>query len=171
MDNSQNDFNQAWKNLTSQGEMCNTEPKKDFTPVGLRKNVKETGPLYHGTKADLKIGDCLKPGHSSNYGQRTRANFVYLTAIKEVAALAAELAIGEGRGRVYLVEPLGEIEDDPNVTDQKFPGNPSRSYRTKEPLRIVGEEKDWQSLPPKVLEKMQKRLAETTQLGVEVINE
>lgn len=108
--------------------------QKNFVPVGVRKNVKETAPLYHGTKADLKIGDFLKPGYPSNYGKRQIANFVYVTAMKDGAALAAELALGEEPGRVYIVEPVGEIEDDPNVTDQKFPGNPSRSYRTKEPL-------------------------------------
>lgn len=129
MQDSQKDFDAAWKKLTSQGEMCGPAPKP-FTPVGIRKDVQEAGPLYHGTKAALKPGDFLKPGFPSNYGAHRIANFVYVTAILDGAALAAQLAQGEGPGRVYIVEPTGPIEDDPNVTDQKFPGNPSRSYRT-----------------------------------------
>lgn len=124
MENGNRDFNQAWNSLTTSGEMSG-EPPRPFTPVGLRKDVQEAGPLYHGTRADLRPGDLLTPGHASNYGSRQTANFVYLTARKEGAALAAELAAGDGPARVYVVEPLGPIEDDPNVTDRKFPGNPT----------------------------------------------
>lgn len=144
---------------------------QSFTPAGIRKNVKEEGPLYHGTKADLKTGDDLKPGFPSNYGARRPANFVYVTAIQEGAALAAELAVGEGSGRVYIVEPTGPIADDPNVTDQKFPGKPSRSYRTQEPVRIVGEVHDWKRLPEEALAKIRKRMEEAAQSGLEAINE
>ncbi len=170
MNNSQKDFNQAWKKLTSNGEMCDMEVK-NFKPMGIRKNVKEDRPLYHGTKADLKIGDLITPGYPSNYGTREKANFVYVTAIKEGAALAAELALGEGCGRIYIVEPTGQIEDDPNVTDQKFPGNPSCSYRTQEPLRVIGEVDNWEKLAPEVLEKIRRRMEEAAQLGIRAINE
>lgn len=171
MDEMQKDFRKAWDNLKSKGEMCRNLPNENFTPVGIRKNVKETGLLYHGTKADLKIGDLIKPGYPSNYGKRNIANFVYLTALKDGAALAAELALGEGCGRVYIVEPTGSIEDDPNVTDKKFPGNPTRSYRTHEPLRVIGECKDWHRLPEEVLNKIRQRLKEAAENGIEAINE
>lgn len=151
------DFTRAWNSLTTSGEMSG-EPPRPFTPVGLRKDVQEAGPLYHGTRADLRPGDLLTPGHASNYGSRQTANFVYLTARKEGAALAAELAAGDGPARVYVVEPLGPIEDDPDVTDRKFPGNPTRSYRTRQPLRVVREERDWTPLPPQALEAIRERM-------------
>ena len=151
------DFTRAWNSLTTSGEMSG-EPPRPFTPVGLRKDVQEAGPLYHGTRADLRPGDLLTPGHASNYGSRQTANFVYLTARKEGTALAAELAAGKGLARVYVVEPLGPIEDDPNVTDRKFPGNPTRSYRTRQPLRVVREERDWTPLPPQALEAIRERM-------------
>lgn len=151
------DFTRAWNSLTTSGEMSG-EPPRPFTPVGLRTDVREAGPLYHGTRADLRPGDLLTPGHASNYGIRQTANFVYLTARKEGTALAAELAAGEGLARVYVVEPLGPIEDDPNVTDRKFPGNPTRSYRTRQPLRFVREERDWTPLPPQALEAIRERM-------------
>lgn len=157
MENGNRDFNQAWNSLTTSGEMSG-EPPRPFTPVGLRTDVREAGPLYHGTRADLRPGDLLTPGHASNYGSRQTANFVYLTARKEGAALAAELAAGDGPARVYVVEPLGPIEDDPNVTDRKFPGNPTRSYRTRQPLRVVREERDWTPLPPQALEAIRERM-------------
>lgn len=170
MQDSQRDFDQAWKKLTSQGEMCGPQTKP-FTPVGIRKDVRETGPLYHGTKADLAPGDLITPGFPSNYGAHRIANFVYVTAILDGAALAAQLALGEGPGRVYMVEPTGPIEDDPNVTDQKFPGNPSRSYRTRAPLRVIGEAAGWKPLPPEALDKIRKRMEAAAALGIEAINE
>lgn len=151
------DFTRAWNSLTTSGEMSG-EPPRPFTPVGLRTDVREAGPLYHGTRADLRPGDLLTPGHASNYGSRQTANFVYLTARREGAALAAELAAGDGPARVYVVEPLGPIEDDPNVTDRKFPGNSTRSYRTRQPLRVVREERDWTPLPPQALEAIRERM-------------
>ena len=102
----------------------------------------DPGPFYHGTKAELAVGGLLERGYSSNYGERKTANFIYLTATMDAAIWGAELAVGEGRGRIYQVEPNGPIEDDPNLTDQRFPGNPTRSYRTREPLRVVGEVTD-----------------------------
>jgi rifampin ADP-ribosylating transferase len=145
--------------------------QKNFTPVGVTQNVQDPGPFYHGTKADLKIGDLLTTGYNSNYGSGKKANFVYLTAMMDGAVLAAELAAGEGRGRVYIVEPTGSIDDDPNVTDQKFPGNPTKSYRTREPLRIVGEVHDWKGHSPEILQNMIDSLEELKRQGIEAIND
>ncbi len=128
-------------------------------------------PFYHGTKADLKVGDLIGPGFASNYGKRTRASFVYLTATLDAATWGAELASGEGRGRIYIVEPTGPVEDDPNLTDKKFPGNPTKSYRTRDPLRIVGEITDWQGHSPEQLQAMKERLAHLERLGVEAIED
>ena len=170
MENGNRDFNQAWNSLTTSGEMSG-EPPRPFTPVGLRTDVREAGPLYHGTRADLRPGDLLTPGHASNYGSRQTANFVYLTARKEGAALAAELAAGDGPARMYVVEPLGPIEDDPNVTDRKFPGNPIRAYRTRQPLRVVREDSGWTPLPPETLEKIREHIRQAAREGIEAINE
>ena len=171
MNEDQEGFARAWEKLVTDGEGLFEKQPEQFTPVGLRKDVKEAGPLYHGTKADLKAGDLLEPGYNSNYGEGHKANFVYLTAILDGAVLAAELAVGDDKSRVYLVEPTGSIEDDPNVTDQKFPGNPTRSYRTGVPLRIVGEVLDWEGHSPEALRKMRESIERAKQLGVEAINE
>ena len=104
----------------------------------------DPGPFYHGTKADMKEGDLLESGYHSNYGVRKKANYIYLTATLDAAKWGAELAVGDGPGRIYLVEPTGPIEDDPNLTDKKFPGNPTRSYRSRLPLRIVSEVLEWE---------------------------
>jgi hypothetical protein len=104
--------------------------------------------FYHGTKADLKPGDLITPGYNSNYGKRKKAVYVYLTATLDAATWGAELALGEGLGRIYIVEPTGPIEDDPNLTDKKYPGNPTKSYRSRNPLRVIGEVTDWQGHPP-----------------------
>lgn len=106
----------------------------------------DTGPFYHGTKADLKVGDLLTAGGISNYKPELKMNHIYFTANVNGARLAATLAKGEGRERIYIIEPTGEFENDPNVTDKKFPGNLTRSYRSKEPLRIVGEVTEWTKL-------------------------
>jgi len=106
----------------------------------------DKGPFYHGTKADLKIGDLLTAGGISNYKSELKMNHVYFTANINGAGLAAALAKGEGRERVYIIEPTGEFENDPNVTDKKFLGNLTRSYRSKEPLKIIGEETEWAKL-------------------------
>ena len=103
------------------------EHQKNFTPVGIRADVKETGSLYHGTKANLNIGDLLEAGYASNYGDREKANYVYLSATMDTATWGAELAIGDGKSRIYVVEPTGPIDDDPNLTDMRFPGNPTKS--------------------------------------------
>ena len=131
-----------------------------------------TKPQYfHGTKADLKPGDLIEPGRSSNFGKRKKAAFVYLTATLDAATWGAELATGEGPGRIYVVEPTGPIEDDPNLTDKKFPGNPTRSYRTRDPLRITGEITDWKGHPALQLQAMKDHVARLAELGVEAIED
>lgn len=125
----------------------------------------------HGTKADLKPGDLIEAGRASNYGDRSRAAFVYLTATLDAATWGAELAVGEGRGRIYIVEPTGPIEDDPNLTDQRFPGNPTRSYRTRDPLRVTGEITDWQGHTPEQVQAMKEGLARLAAQGIQAIEE
>jgi rifampin ADP-ribosylating transferase len=136
-----------------------------------RSAIRDPGPFYHGTKADLKPGDLLQPGYRSNFGERGQANYVYFTATLDAATWGAELSVGDGPGRIFRVEPTGQIEDDPNLTDKKFPGNPTRSYRTREPLRVVGEITGWEPHPPEVLQAMRDRLDEFKRLGVEAIND
>ena len=127
--------------------------------------------FYHGTKADLKTGDLIGPGYSSNYGKQKKASYVYLTATLDAAVWGAELALGEGPGRIYIVEPTGPIEDDPNLTDKKFPGNPTRSYRTRNPLHVTGEIKNWQGHSPEQLRAMKEHLERLKQLGIEAIED
>lgn len=119
----------------------------------------DDGPFYHGTRADLKIGDFLTAGFKSNYRPEVTMNHIYFTALPNGAGLAAELSKGDGEPRVYVVEPQGEFEDDPNVTNKKFPGNPTRSYRSDAPLKIVGEVTDWTRLTPEELQGWRERLA------------
>lgn len=133
--------------------------------------VLDNGPFYHGTKADLKIGDSLTAGFRSNYKPEVIMNHIYFTALVNGAGLAAALAPGDGRERVYIVEPMGDFENDPNVTDKKFPGNPTRSYRSKAPLKIVGEVTDWVRLTPEELRIWHERLAKIkADARAEIIN-
>jgi len=125
--------------------------------------------FYHGTKADLNSGDLIEPGYNSNYGKRKNAAYVYLTATLNAATWGAELALGEGPGRIYMVEPTGPIEDDPNLTDKKYPGNPTKSYRSRAPLRVTGEVTDWQGHSPEELGAMKDHLERLRQLGAEAI--
>lgn len=118
----------------------------------------DDGPFFHGTKADLDVGDLLTAGHRSNYRPEVVMNHVYFTALRDGAGLAAELAAGDGDPRVYAVEPTGAFENDPNVTDKKFPGNPTRSYRSSAPLRVVGEVTDWTRLTPEALQAWRDRV-------------
>jgi hypothetical protein len=127
--------------------------------------------FYHGTKADLKPGDLIEPGYASNFGMRKKATYIYLTGTLDAASWGAELALGEGPGRIYMVEPTGPIEDDPNLTDKKFPGNPTKSYRSREPLRVTGEVTDWQGHSPEVLKAMKDNLERLKRLGVEAIDD
>jgi len=119
----------------------------------------DKGPFYHGTKADLQVSDLLTAGNNSNYKSELKMNHIYFTALVSGAGLAAALAKGDGRERVYIVEPTGAFENDPNVTDKKFPGNPTRSYRSEAPLKIVGEVTDWVRQTPEELQKWREKLA------------
>jgi len=130
-------------------------------------NPSDSGPFYHGTKADLQIGDLLTAGGSSNYIPELKMNHIYFTALADGAGLAAALAKSDGRERVYIVEPTGDFENDPNVTNKKFPGNPTRSYRSQAPLRIVGEVTDWVRQTPEQLKAWQQKLANSKN---EIIN-
>ena len=127
--------------------------------------VYEEGVSLHGTKADLEVGDLITPGRESNFESGRVMNYVYFTETLDAAAWGAELAVGEGRERIYVVEPTGDVEDDPNVTDKKFPGNPTRSFRSSEPLRVVGEVADWVGHPPEKLQAMRDGLAELRRQG------
>jgi rifampin ADP-ribosylating transferase len=127
--------------------------------------------FYHGTRADLKPGDLIGPGYHSNYGNRKKANFVYFTATLDAATWGAELSLGEGPGRIYTVEPTGPFEDDPNLTDKKFPGNPTKSYRSRDPIRVTGEVMDWKGHPPEQLKAMLDHLERLKDLGIEAIDD
>ena len=126
---------------------------------------------YHGTKADLKVGDLIAAGYASNYGKRKPGNFIYLSATLDAAIWGAELAVGEGRGRIYIVEPTGFIEDDPNLTNKRFPGNPTKSYRSRDPFRIIGEITQWTGHSPERLKEMHDHLEKLKQSGAEPIEE
>jgi rifampin ADP-ribosylating transferase len=132
-------------------------------------DVHEPGVLLHGTKAHLVVGDYLVAGHLSNFEPGRVMNHVYVTETLDAATWGAELAYGEGPGRIYIVEPTGVIEDDPNVTDKRFPGNPTRSYRTREPVRIVGELADWTGHANLQVQAMKDRLADLTRQGLAAI--
>jgi hypothetical protein len=129
--------------------------------------VLDTGPFYHGTKADLQVGDLLTAGFRSNYDDSLVMNHIYFTALSKGAGLAAEMAKGDGKPRVYIVEPTGEFENDPNVTDKKFPGNPTRSYRSKLPLKIIGELESWEPFDSEFIQNLKIRVE--TGMG-EIIN-
>ena len=122
-------------------------------------DVVDEGPFFHGTKADLRVGDLLVAGRRSNYRPEVVMNHIYFTALRDGAGLAAELAAGDAAPRVFVVEPTGTFEDDPNVTDKKFPGNPTRSYRSRDPVRIVREVTEWTRLTPAALQEWRDRLA------------
>jgi tetratricopeptide (TPR) repeat protein len=127
--------------------------------TSLNSEPADQGPFYHGTKADLALGDLLTAGGNSNYKQELKMNHIYFTALVDGAGLAAALAKGEGRQRVYIVEPTASFENDPNVTDKKFPGNPTRSYRSASPLKIVGEATDWARQTPEEIQQWHEKLA------------
>ena len=127
--------------------------------------------FFHGTRSDLVAGDLIAPGHDANFGRLDRTTiYVYFTGTLDAATWGAELARGEGRGRIYIVEATGSIEDDPNLTDKKFPGNPTKSYRSKEPLRVVGELADWQGHSAEKLKAMRDNVARAKEQGVEPID-
>ena len=127
--------------------------------ISFKNNPSDKGPFYHGTKANLQIGDLLTAGGSSNYKAELKMNHIYFTAMVNGAGLAAALAKGDGHEHVYIVEPTGSFENDPNVTDKKFPGNPTRSFRSQAPLKVVGEVTDWVKPRPEELQKWREKLA------------
>jgi hypothetical protein len=128
-------------------------------------------PYYHGTRVDLKVGDLIGPGYMTNYGTGRKANHVYFAATLEAAVWGAELAAGDGPGRIYIVEPTGPWTDDPNLTDRKFPGNPTKSYRSKEPVRVIGEVKEWTGHSPGQLQAMKDHLERLKQQSVEAVDD
>lgn len=127
--------------------------------------------FFHGTKASLNLGDLIETGYHSNYGQQKKAKYIYIAATLEAAIWGAELALGDGRERIYLVEPTGPIEDDPNLTDKKFPGNPTMSYRSAHPVRVVGEVASWQGHSPEQLKAMKDALDRLKDQGIEAIED
>ncbi len=126
---------------------------------------------FHGTKADLKVGDLIKIGYNSNFGQKKNAKYIFLTATLDAAIWGAELSFGEGRGRIYLVEPTGEIDEDPDLTDNRFPGNPSKSYRSTEPFRVVGEVTVWQGHAAEQVDAMKAALKKLKEEGRNSLND
>lgn len=138
-------------------------------------NVKGAKPFaqtyFHGTRADLKVGDLIEVGFNSNYGQQKNAKYIFLTATLDAAIWGAELAFGEGRERIYLVEPTGAIEDDPDLTDKKFPGNPTKSYRSTQPFKVIGEVSIWQGHPAEQINAMKTALDKLKEQGVNSLND
>ena len=131
-------------------------------------DVLDKGPFFHGTKAELKIGDLLKPQYMSNY-QNKKSNYIYFTATLDAAKWGAELAANNSKERIYIVEPLGEFENDPNLTDKRFPGNPTRSYRSKYPLKIIAELGSWERHSDEEISSMLSALKKLSEEGINVI--
>ncbi len=151
------------------------ETQADFTPVTYDNCAQVAGPFYHGTKSALEVGIELVPGYGSNYQEGRVSNNIYFSALVETAAWGAELATAlagsDERGHIYVVEPTGPFEDDPNVTNKRFPGNITQSYRTRHPLRVVAEVEDWQGHSPEVLKHMLDSLAQLREQGLDVIED
>ncbi|MCS4304069.1 rifampin ADP-ribosylating transferase [Chryseobacterium sp. BIGb0232] len=141
-------------------ELSDPEKSKEYNElaISVKDKIFDKGPFYHGTRADLQIGDLLTAGGHSNYKSEFIMNHIYFTALVNGAGLAAALAKGIGSERVYIVEPTGHFENDPNLTDKKFPGNPTRSYRSEAPLKIIGEVTDWTKPNPEDLHKFREKL-------------
>ena len=138
--------------------LCRRIDPEEARKLTYAKDVPPGTAFYHGTKADLGVGDLIRPGFGSNFADR-ELRHIYFSATLDAATWGAELARGEGRGRIYIVEPTGPFEDDPNLTDKKFPGNVTASYRSLDPLRVTGEVEDWASHPPEMLQAMRDNLA------------
>jgi rifampin ADP-ribosylating transferase len=159
----------------AEGKAAMGENSSTRVPVTYERCAHVEGPFFHGTKSALEAGDELVPGYGSNFEEGRVSNHIYFTALVDTAAwgaeLAAALAGSDGRGRIYVVEPLGPFEDDPNVTDRRFPGNPTQSYRTRHPLRVVGEVDDWEGHDPAVLTGMLDHLALLREQGLDVIED
>lgn len=140
-------------------------------PVTLEHYDHIKGPFYHGTKASVRAGELLRPGYGSNFEDDRVSNSIYFTGTLDAAVWGAELAKGEGAGRIYIVEPTGPFEDDPNLTNKRFPGNPTKSYRTRDALRVTDEVKGWEGHPPDVLQAMRDHLAELERQGLAAIDD
>lgn len=138
---------------------------------GVRGATPFAQTYFHGTKSELKVGDLIKVGFNSNYGQQKNAKYIFLSATLDAAIWGAELAVGEGRERIYLVEPTGKIEDDPDLTDKKFPGNPTKSYRSTEPFKVVGEVSAWQAHLAGQVEAMKDALKKLKEQGINSLND
>ena len=147
------------------GDLASAKKNHELA-TSSKDKLSDSGPFYHGTRANLQIGDFLTAGFGSNYHHEVIMNHIYFTALVNGAGLAAALANGDGRERIYIVEPTGSFENDPNVTDKKFPGNPTRSYRTQAPLKIVGEVTDWVRQTPEQLQQWRDKLANTQKADI-----
>jgi rifampin ADP-ribosylating transferase len=169
------DDQQAPAHLKSIADAIRDANEAEWVPVTFDSCDHVVGPFFHGTKSDLRIGDELVAGGGSNYHDGRVANHVYFAALLEPAIWGAELAValgdGTGRERIYIVEPTGPFEDDPNVTNKRFPGNVTRSFRTRHPVRIVGELDDWDAHPPGILQAMLDNIAELRAEGLDVIDD
>ncbi|MGE3801445.1 MAG: NAD(+)--rifampin ADP-ribosyltransferase [Candidatus Kapaibacterium sp.] len=126
---------------------------------------------FHGTKADVNVGDFIEVGFTSNFGERKSAKYIFLSATLDAAIWGAELAHGEGKERIYLVEPTGEIEDDPDLTDKRFPGNPTKSYRSTQPFKVVGEVTIWQGHTAEQVHGMKEALEKLKEQGIHSLND
>jgi hypothetical protein len=161
--------------LTSEEKPAMSENSSSHVSVTYKRCEHIGGPFYHGTKFALEAGDELVPGHGSNFQEGRVSNHIYFTALVDTAAWGAELATAlagsEERGHIYVVEPAGPFEDDPNVTDKRFPGNPTQSYRTRDPLRVVGEVENWTGHDPEVVKGMLDSLAQLREQGLDVIED
>ena len=159
--------------LRNSNNIENSKMKQDSN--GLKSSGQGATPFaqtyFHGTKADLQIGDLIEVSYNSNYGQRKNAKYVFLAATLDAAIWGAELAFGEGQERIYLVEPTGQIENDPDLTDKKFPGNPTMSYRSTEPFRVVGEVTIWQGHPTEQVKAMNDALGKLKEQGINSLND
>ena len=148
---------------------------QEWTPVTFEHCGHVEGPFYHGTKSHLEVGELLVAGQPSNFEEGRTSNNIYFSAALDTAVWGAELATAlgdvDGPGRIYIVEPTGTFEDDPNVTNKRFPGNPTKSYRTREPLRVIGAVDDWEGHPPEVLQGMLDNLADLRRRGLAIIED
>lgn len=140
-------------------------------PPPLAPRYPSPPPYYHGTRVDFKTGDLIGPGYLTNFGTGKKANHVYFSATLEAAIWGAELAQGSGPGRIYIVEPTGPFTDDPNLTDNKFPGNPTKSYRSKLPVRVIGEVTEWQGHSPETIRAMRDGIARLKARGIEAMDD
>lgn len=151
--------------------MQTTANDQDPQPSNEHRATPFAQTYFHGTKADLEVGSLIEAGFNSNYGQRNHAKYIFLTATLDAAIWGAELAVGAGRAKIYLVEPTGPIEDDPDLTDRKFPGNPTQSYRSAHPFRVVGEVVNWQGHPAEQVATMKAHLERLKEQGVGSLND